>query len=253
MKKLFCLGIMTTVALLCGCAIPDNSTSLPIAQQLRCQASYVANGVTAADSFNAPAWKNAVEYPFLPAAVGVNTVCEGGSVKFLWNEEYIFIMATMHDSDLVQENNQDNQHHYQTGDVLEVFLKPLGQSGYWEIYATPNDRQTVFYYPSFARRLPSALRKERMPGLITKIELNGTLNNPTDRDQGWRAIIIIPFKSLQKDCPQAKPQSQWIVQVSRYNYSLYLDACELSQIGRTFTPAPNYHHFPSWAVLELSK
>ena len=223
-------------------------------EQLSCHAAYLpADKFDDAMQFTAPVWQKTPVYPFRPAG----TKCpaklnENGTVKFLWNENYLFVMADMEDSDIVQENDKDNQHHYNTGDVLEIFIRPAGQHCYWEIYATPNNHKTVFFYPSGGRKLPSCLQKDGMTGYQIHVELNGTLNNPVDRDKGWRCIAAIPMKELQKQCP-LDFSPPWLVQVARYNYSVYLEDLEHSIIGITTTEYADYHKFSSYVKLYFNK
>jgi len=147
-------------------------------EQLSCHAAYLpADKFDVSMQFASPAWQQTPVYPFRPAG----TKCpaklnENGTVKFLWNENYLFVMADMDDSDIVQENDKDNQHHYLSGDVTELFIRPVGQRQYWEIFATPNNHKTVFSYSSPGRRLPSCRQPDGMPGYQIKVELDGTLN-----------------------------------------------------------------------------
>jgi len=229
-------------------------TALAADEQLSCHAAYLPAGkFDDAMQFASPAWHQAPAYPFCTAG----TKCpaklnENGIVKFLWNENYLFVMVDMEDSDIVQENDKDNELHYLTGDVLEIFIRPAGQRCCWEIYATPNEHRTVLFYPSHGRLLPSCLLLNGMDGYQTKVELSGTLNNMSDRDQSWRCIAAIPMKELQKQCPLdfSKP---WLVQVARYNYSVYLEDTEFSIIGIAKSEYANYHWFPSYVKLYFDK
>ena len=75
-----------------------------------------------------------------------NSLCtENENVKIIWDNKYIYVGAKLYDSDIVQESNEDWGHHYRTGDVMEVFLKPNGKRNYWEIYTTPNSKKTAFF------------------------------------------------------------------------------------------------------------
>ena len=221
--------------------------------QLKINAKYLQKDINDLWDFNNPAWQKTSMYPFLPAGTRCPTVLsEGGVVRFLWNEDYLWIMADMKDSDIVQECDQDNRHHYQTGDVLEIFIRPARHDWYWEFYATPNGHKTVFSYPSGGRRLPSCLLPSGMPDHQIKIELHGTLNNMSDRDNGWCCIVAIPLKELREKCP-LDFSIPWMVQVARYNYSVYLQKTEYSILGRTTSLDPDFHCFSSYALLYFDK
>ena len=210
-----------------------------------------SGNLAALSNFSAPAWTQAPSLPFRYAALETPTLIEGGNVKFLWNEEYLFVFADMIDSDIVQEADKDGEHFYRSGDVLEIFIRPAGAACYWELYVAPNGHLTTFFYPSRGRLLPSCFNEPAMPGYQAKIELDGTFNNYADRDHGWRCIAAIPMKSLAEKAGALDFRKPWLVQVARYNYSVYLDQTEYSQIGITTTKTPNYHEFKSWINLFL--
>lgn len=50
-------------------------------------------------------------------------------MRFAWDEAPSTPRFAFHDRDVVQESSADQQHPYRTGDVAELFLKPLRSSG----------------------------------------------------------------------------------------------------------------------------
>ncbi|MGE4564334.1 MAG: hypothetical protein AB7F32_05650 [Victivallaceae bacterium] len=193
------------------------------------------------------------EYPFRPASAGAPALLEGGTVSFFHDRKHLRVLVEITDSDLVQESEADNQHHYRSGDVLEIFIRPAGFRCYWEIYVTPNEKITVFFYPSPGRRLPSCLQSKPLDGLSFEVELHGSLNDYQDRDKGWKCDVVIPFNSLEKQCGQKFDFSKpWEIQISRYNHSVYLDKKEYSQLGIARGNL-DFHDFSSWALLTFDK
>jgi len=217
-----------------------------------------AQRLTVAAAFEANEQKNtkppeAYEYPLRPTSAGAPALSEGGTVSFSYDRKHLRVLAEMTDSDLVQESEADNQYHYLSGDVFEIFIRPAGLRCYWEIYVTPNEKTTVFFYPSPGRRLPSCLQRNPLDGLTFGVELYGTLNDYKDRDKGWKCEVIIPFDALEKQCGQKFDFSKpWEIQVSRYNYSVYLDKKEYSQLGIARGNC-DFHDFSSWALLTFDK
>jgi Carbohydrate family 9 binding domain-like len=196
------------------------------------------------------AWQKAEELSF--QALNSSPCTENGTVKIIWDDKYIYVAAKLYDSDIVQESNEDWVHHYKTGDVMEVFLKPNGNRSYWEIYATPNNKKTAFFYPSKGRLgLPSGF-KNKMPGLTVVSICKGTFNNLNDRDEFWTTEIAIPRKQLEMHGGQIFPEKEWIFLVSRYNYSAYFDTrVELSLTGNL--AGGGFHNFKSWKSIKFSK
>ena len=62
-----------------------------------------------------------------------------------------------------------------------------------------------------------------MPGLKTAVQLQGTLNNPRDKDRGWSLEIAIPWSALNRGPRPAvapKDGEQWRVNFSRVEWVL---------------------------------
>ena len=149
------------------------------------------------------------------------------------------------------EGKVDNLHHYKFGDVCELFLKPAGNSWYWELYATPNNKKTAFWFPSRGRLgLPSGFEDNRC-GLKVASQCIGTLNDWTDIDDGWTVEMAISIDDLTARGDKFGIGTDWRILVGRYNYSKYLDNRELSMVPEL--SQINFHLFEEYAILRLMK
>jgi hypothetical protein len=176
---------------------------------------------------------------------------EKGSVKLLWNDEYLFVGGSFEDSDVVAESKEDQTIHCTTGDLIEVFLKPETDTYYWEIYGTPHNKKTCIFYPGRGRHfLPSDL-EYNYSDIIVKASVDGTLNNWRDKDAGWTVEVAIPVKKLTEFGAKFDNSSKWTILVARYNYSRYLPLKELS----AFPILSNvyFHLIEEYARLNLEK
>jgi hypothetical protein len=177
-------------------------------------------------------WTHAQAYPLvLPEDAcenGTTTPKFAGTAQFAWDRKYFYVGLRMADDDVVSECKSNGEYAYRIGDLAEVFLKPSGRSWYWELYATPNGYQTTFFWPSGGRRLPGALQTANE--LVVAAQVQGTINHPEDRDRGWTAEFAIPLFLLQKAGDTFGPGAKWTILVGRYNYSITLDAPELSTL-----------------------
>lgn len=145
-----------------------------------CEAVWSDEPITLDGQLGELVWRLAPAYPLvLPAdreRDGVRTPQEQGTVRFAWDTTHFYAAFDFADRDIVQESDEDQQHHYRTGDVAELFLKPVGAAHYWEFYVTPNGRKTAFFYPSRGRvGLPSALNYSSR--LRVAAQVNGTIND----------------------------------------------------------------------------
>jgi Carbohydrate family 9 binding domain-like len=211
-------------------------------------AEYSTEKIKIDGKLNEKAWEKAENLSF--QTLDGSSCTENGIAKIIWDDKYIYVGAKLYDSDIVQGGNKDGGHFYKTGDLLEVFLKPNGKRNYWEIYATPNNKKTAFFYYSKGRPgLPNGF-SPKMPGLIVASYCEGTLNNVNDRDKFWTTEIAIPRKQLEKHGGQIFPGKEWRFLIGRYNYSVYFDTTkELSLTGK---PAGRgFHNFKSWRSINF--
>ena len=196
--------------------------------------------------------KTETYYMYLSADKEKDAVlAEGGKIRIAWDDKYFYLACEFTDSDVVAEGDKDQLHHYQLGDLCELFLKPADKSWYWEIYMTPRNNKSVFFFPSKGYLgLPSCF-EDYIFDFKVAAQVDGTLNNWHDKDKGWTGEMAIPIKELTARGETFGPDSRWRIFVGRYNYSVYFTAQELSmspQLSKT-----NYHLIDEYASLILKK
>jgi len=170
-------------------------------------------------------WQRAPAYPFwLPAAASPDAAVpvEKGEVRYAWDDTCFYVAAIFTDSDLVAEGEKDGLHHYQLGDLLEVFLKPVNDTYYWELYATPLNKKTRFWFPGRGRLgLPSGYASQEV-GIVVAAQNQGTVNDWHDHDSKWMVEMAIPRAELTAYGAEFGPGESWLVLAARYNYSRWL-------------------------------
>ena len=183
---------------------------------------------------------------------GKGTV-EPGKVRVLWDDKYLYVGIEFNDSDLVAEGTEDQLHHYQMGDLAEVFLKPLNQTWYWELYVTPAGYKTSFFFPGRGVvGLPSSFSKTpALPGMKVAAVCKGTLNNSWDKDKKWFAEMAIPRKELDMVGERIEPGVPWTIFFGRYNFTRYLPWKENSCFPH-IKPF-NFHYYEKFAMLKMVK
>lgn len=199
-----------------------------------------------------PAWARAEPYPLqLGGDQERADPLEGGEVKLLWDHDFLYVAARLEDSDIVQEARRDQGHFYRTGDLLEIFLRPEESSWYWEIYVTPNNLKSVFWFPGPGRRLPSSFEKFPIEDMKTAARVEGVLNDWRVRDEYWTVEAAIPARALTAHGNRFGPGSRWRVLLARYNYSVHLDNRELSMVPRLSWT--NFHLLDEYGVLRFEE
>ena len=240
LSVIICFSIL--FALVSGCR--------SIQKQQVYTAEYSTEKIEIDGKLNEKSWEKAKELSF--EALDGSFCTENGTAKIIWDDKYIYVGAKLYDSDIVQEGDKDWEHLYKTGDLLEVFLKPNGKLNYWEIYSTPNNKKTAFFFYSKGRLgLPSGFLS-KMPGLIVASSCEGTLNNLNDRDKFWTTEVAIPREQLEKHNGQILPEKEWLFLIGRYNYSVYFDT--MKELSLTGKPAgkDGFHNFKSWKSIRFS-
>lgn len=122
-------------------------------------------------------------------------------------------------------------------------LDPLAPGAY--TFGGNNDRQPRhFWQGTHPRGLRWAFTNWDLPGLETDVRLHGTLNDDSDRDQGWDALVKIPWDSLTRfggpgRAAPPDPGDVWHFQFARYERLEELD----TSVGWAWTPVgdPDNH------------
>ena len=168
---------------------------------------------------------------------------EGAHVRFAWNEAGLHILAELEDSCPIQQSRQNQQLHYETGDVFELFVKPLNDSYYWEMYATPHGNKTTLFFPRERAdlTLDDFLKNHPFQGLEVLAE---------KIPEGWKTRMFVPAAQLTAFGAGWGDGTEWTVFCGRYNYN----SDDLSDPELSMIPAlaeTNYHLTDGYACLKL--
>jgi hypothetical protein len=140
--------------------------------------------------------------------------------KMLWDDDYLYIGAeleephvwatlTAHDSVIFHDND------------FEVFLNPSGDGRkYFEFEINALNTGWDLFLPKPYREGGTADNTWEIPGLKTAVHVNGSLNNPRDRDRGWTVEMAFPWTAFAARAPVARPRTgqQWRVNFSRVEW-----------------------------------
>lgn len=253
----------TALALLCAGAFAPAFAQDDATPARQTVVAKFAESVKLDGKMGDPAWAKAPAYQFsLPETIYDRTpehlkrrlgkdIVEKGSVKFLWNGDYLYVGAKLDELDVVNEGKEDQTHLFLLGDLIEVFLKPEHETYYWEIYGAANGRKTCYFFPSRARTMFPPCAEYSCPDLQVSATVDGTLNDWTDKDKGWCVEIAIPVKNLTSLGAKFDNSAEWTVLIGRYNYSRYLLVKENSSIPHI--SATDFHLHEDYARLVLEK
>ena len=257
-KKVGCIGCLVAVSVLFGSwgcesgrGVKNGHDSLSARGEM--VARYAESPVVVDGVLDEAVWADAAVYEMRKAVAHekLGKLQEGGEIRVAWDDDNFYLAASFDDSDIVARGEADELHHYQFGDVCELFLKPEADTWYWELYATPLRRKTTFWFAGRGRRVRPIGHEGGESGLSVGARCKGSVNDWRDRDKGWTAEMAVPVKDLRAHGSEFGVGTVWRILVARYNYSRYLYNVELSMSPQM--RGADFHNIKEYGVLRLMK
>jgi hypothetical protein len=188
--------------------------------------------------------------------------------KMLWDNDYFYIAAEIIEPHIYAKLRQRDTVIFYDND-FEVFIDPDGDShGYYELEI--NALNTVWdLLLTMPYRDPGnhVIDAWDIKGLLSAVNIIGSLNNPDDIDEKWTVEIAIPIDVLSEWGPEPSEGLQWRVNFSRVNWRTINNTSgytkELNQ--ETGKPYPEYNwvwspqgiinmHYPEmWGIVQFTE
>jgi hypothetical protein len=132
-------------------------------------------------------------------------------------------------------------------EAVEVFIDADADGKtYNEIEVSPNNTVFDAYFPARRQGMDTSWDS----GMTSAVKVRGTLNNPSDRDDGWSVEMQIPIARLA-NVPHVPPRKG-----DRWRFNLYrLEHIDRRAVeGSAFSPplVGDFHHLPrfGWLVFD---
>ena len=145
-------------------------------------------------------------------------------VKMLWDNDYFYFGAIMEEPHVWAKLKQRDTVLFKDND-FEIFLDPDGDTqNYYEleVNALGTEWDLLLLKPYHDGK-NVAVDSWDIPGLITKVHVDGTINDSRDRDEGWSVEIAIPWKAFAGNYRSnnfPKDGEQWKVNFSRVHWDV---------------------------------
>jgi hypothetical protein len=197
-------------------------------------------------------WKNAPRSPRFRDLISGRETIHDTRAAVLWDDEYLYVAYWIEEPDLQATLTERDAPIYQNNDV-ELFI--AGCDGYYEFEI--NSFGTIYEvlfiwdeaykagrydtiaglsvgepgskpfngvgYKNHPRGLRTGFFKWDFPGLKTAVNMDGTINDSSDRDRGWTVELALPWEGLdvlaRGDKRNLPPEDHdvWRMDFSRFN------------------------------------
>ena len=162
-----------------------------------------------------------------------------------WDDRYLYVAFDATDPAIEATRTERDSRTYKD-DVLEIFFKTDPRE--WDYYNVEVNALGAFRdgYHTPEKRFNAAWN---CPGLEVGVHVEGTLNNPTDRDEGWQLEVAIPFAclpTLQGRTPE--PGEVWLFHLARIDRSPRLEEGR-EMISTAPMEKPRFHSSEKWLPL----
>lgn len=167
-------------------------------------------------------------------------------VKMLWDEQYFYIYARLEEPHIWADLTKRDTVIFYNND-FEVFVDPDGDShNYYELELNAlNTQWDLMLAKPYREPGNFIINDYDIVGLKTAVHIEGTLNNPKDKDEYWALEIAIPWSTYRTSYYQNNvPADQFYrVNFSRVNWN---HSIENGVYSRKKGNDGNYLHEYNW-------
>lgn len=141
--------------------------------------------------------------------------------KMTWDENYFYLAAKLEESD-VRASFTTRDTTVWRENAFEVFVDPTGDThNYYEYQINARETQWDLLLTKPYRDGGTPISAWNIRGLKKGVVIQGTLNDPSDTDEGWTIELAFPWDVLAEAAPDAEPPTpgdQWRVNLTRMQW-----------------------------------
>jgi hypothetical protein len=188
-----------------GPVITSAPPSVPEAHAVRVRRPPVIDG-----KLDDPIWAEAVPLTLVDSLDGSRPALRT-TARLAWDDEALYVAFDCEDPDVWGTFTKTDEPLY-TQEVVEVFIDADADGRtYNEIEVSPHNVLFDAYFP--ARR--QGMDLSWSSGVRSAVQVRGTIDDPSDRDEGWTVEMRIPFARLSS-VPHLPPRPG-----DRWRFNLY--------------------------------
>lgn len=169
--------------------------------------------------------------------------------KMLWDDQFFYVAAEMEEPHVWGTLKKHDEVIFQDPD-FEVFIDPNGDSHeYYEFEMNALNTGWDLYLAKPYKDGVKADDSWDIPGLKTAVHVRGTINDASDKDEGWNVEIAIPWKVLGAHAHKSAPPvegDQWRVGYSRVEWQIKIKEGKYVKLPNT--PENNWIWSPQGVI-----
>lgn len=148
-------------------------------------------------SLDDPAWRSAATFNQMYRPGSTEQAPGATTWKVLWDRQYLYFAFECGDTD-VQAPTFERDGFVYSADCVEMFILPRLETGiYWELIISPSGS----VYDGLQAKKMNAWGTVNRPefnieGLKYGVKVRGTINDASDRDEGYTVEVALPFSQL---------------------------------------------------------
>ena len=185
-------------------------------------------------------------------------------MKMLWDEKALYIAAEIEEPHVWATLEKHDAVIFQDPD-FEVFLDPDGDNhNYGELELNAKNTTWDLLLTKPYKDGGKALNGWEVIGLKTAVHVNGTVNDPRDRDTGWTVEIAWPWEGLKEMANAAAPPKdgdRWRINFSRVEWDFtvedgrYVKVPKKPEYNWVWSPqgVVDMHRPERWGYLQFSE
>lgn len=203
-----------------------------------------------------PVWQEAVRleplYEYNTFAVRVDVA----DIRMAWDTRCLYVAYAIKDQDLMA-NETERDAVLCRADVAELFVKPPVRDRYeYELYEFEFNLWNAIWDIHFAGYggdgSPGVVRfsKPFNPGILIKAEVQGTINDWSDVDEGYTIEVAIPWNAFARTVPNGVQAGDvWKFNAAGYDFSVYRRQPLLfTSVDGNDKGFNQYEHYPSFVL-----
>lgn len=165
-------------------------------------------------------------------------------MKMLWGDSSLYVFAELQEPHIWATLKNHDAIIYYDND-FEIFIDPYNTThNYYEIEVNAFNTLFDLFMPKPYRNGGNALIGYDVQGLKSAVQINGTMNNASDKDQSWTVEMEIPFKSMMRGVDPQKPKAGnfWRINFSRVEWDTDITSNQyIKKTGKNGKPLPEHN------------